>query len=234
MHPMKPVAVFSLLLALLVAGANGEECETNRCPGNERCLTRDVPGLPNYVCECTQTGYMGYNCEATSNTKTINTCYGDQCKTGNFSSPNYFTTGYTNGEDSLYLIYIPRATEIRFTFASTFQIERNADELYVGEGLVIPYFSLALNNIPPHQYFFDGFGAPSPFSVYNDTVWMYFTTDRGGGTYQGFQIFWNATVADPPTTIPMTTESVASSNVSQSGFIATLIVSVILAISSGF
>ncbi len=129
-----------------------------------------------------------------ADTKTIETCYGEQCKTGSFSSPNYHSGGYTNSESSLYLIYIPRATEISFSFASPFQIERNADELYIGQGLIIPYLKLALENIIPEQYFFDGFGAPSPFSIYNDTVWIYFTTDREGN-YQGFKIFWNATVA---------------------------------------
>ena len=127
-------------------------------------------------------------------TRIIETCYGEKCTTGNFSSPNYTTNGYDNRESALYLIYIPWATEILFSFGSTFQIQRRADELFVGQGLTIPYRSLGQDNIPPIQYFFDGFGPPDPFTIYNDTAWIYFSSD-GYSTFQGFQIFWNATVA---------------------------------------
>ncbi|XP_022091501.1 uncharacterized protein LOC110979762 isoform X2 [Acanthaster planci] len=218
-----PLAIIFITYCILES--SGTECETNLCPNNNKCFVRNVPNQPSYVCECTRPGYQGYDCTQTLNNQIIETCYGEGCKTGSYESPGYTTTGYSNNERVLVLLYIPWATEIRFSFAQNFQIERNADELFVGSGLYVPHSELAQGNaLNPRLYFFDGFRAPSPFSVYNDTAFVYFVSDREQ-TYAGFNIFWNATVADPPSTVTdMTTQSAASATVFKSGLVTTVLI----------
>ncbi|XP_038056362.1 uncharacterized protein LOC119728267 [Patiria miniata] len=238
-----------IVFANCFVGTSGTECVVNRCPGDETCFQRNVPGQPDYVCECTRPYFHGYDCTETFNNRVLQTCYGEACATGSYTTPNYETTGYENREKILVLLYIPRATEIRFSFDPGFQIERNADELFVGRGLTVPYNDFAEGThsaLIPNLYFFDGVGAPQPFSVYNDTAFIFFESDRQS-TYAGFRIFWNATVADPPQTTEAppteappteapptaedmgTTESAASAIVLQTGLLTTLLINIAVA-----
>ena len=120
----------------------------------------------------------------------INTCYGSNCRTGFFQSPNY-PNMYSNSQNRLYLIYIPGATQIQFSFSSPFQVELNRDELYVGRGLTFNYpLDLNESSNPPEKYFFEGSQTPQPFTIFGDSAWIYFRADRDM-TQAGFRLNWN-------------------------------------------
>lgn len=119
----------------------------------------------------------------------IFTCYGPGCETGSFSSPGWPTQVYANRYGALYLLYIPNAARIDFTFSSPFAIETLKDELYVGPGLSFTQDQLDGQTVENDHYFFEGSAIPAGFSVESDTVWMAFLTDKNV-QLNGFQINW--------------------------------------------
>ena len=98
---------------------------------------------------------------------------------------------YGSSQNRLYLIYIPDATQIQFSFSSPFQVEFDRDELYVGRGLTFN-FPADLNELsnPPEKYFFEGSQIPQPFTILGDTAWIYFRADRDVAQ-AGFRLNWN-------------------------------------------
>ena len=119
------------------------------------------------------------------------TCYGTDCRTGNFSSNNYPNI-YPNRYRALYLIYVPGANGFTFTFDSPFAIEMNKDELYVGAGLNVDFQAIQTDMVNENGdvFFFQGDQAPAPFTVTGtDTIWMYFLTDKNI-PQQGFRVRW--------------------------------------------
>lgn len=121
----------------------------------------------------------------------IFTCYGSGCETGSFSSPGWPTEVYSSRYGGLYLLYIPGAQRIDFTFNSPFAIESLKDELYVGPGLSFTQSQLDGLTVPNDHYFFEGSNIPAGFSIESDTVWMAFLTDKNV-QLTGFQIQWSS------------------------------------------
>ncbi|XP_071819452.1 uncharacterized protein [Apostichopus japonicus] len=202
------ITIFGLSLA--------QECAVNQCPGGETCFDRNVDAQPSFVCECDAPTEMGYNClTPTADIDEIFTCYGSGCETGSFSSPGWPTEVYSSRYGGLYLLYIPGAQRIDFTFNSPFAIESLKDELYVGPGLSFTQSQLDGLTVPNDHYFFEGSNIPAGFSIESDTVWMAFLTDKNV-QLTGFQIQWSSfgdetrpTISNCPsniqTTIPLGT-----------------------------
>ncbi|XP_072172386.1 uncharacterized protein [Diadema setosum] len=181
---------------LFVHIAHAQECAVNQCPNGENCYVRNVDGELPYACECSVPFTQGADCSALSDGQEIFTCYGDSCRSGTFSSVNYPGL-YNNRYRALYLLYIPGATSITFTFSPVFDIEEFKDELYVGAGL--QYSDSQLDGIgsPPDWYFFEGSVQPDSFTIQGDTAWMYFGTDKNIQR-NGFEISWNGLVDTTP------------------------------------
>ena len=132
-----------------------------------------------------------------SDNNRIETRYGSPSGYANyvnyFESENY-PGNYGNRIRALYLLYIPGATEIEFTFSTPFGLEENKDELYIGAGLEFNFDQLDLESDPSNQkYFFDGRTVPEPFTIVSDEVYMYFLSDRNNNDmiYEGFRVSWN-------------------------------------------
>ena len=123
-----------------------------------------------------------------SDNQEVFTCYGSSCISGTFSSSNY-PNEYPARYRALYLLYIPGANGIRFTFSTPFGIESDKDELYIGKGLSVDYTALVgVNTVGPDILFFEGFETPSAATISNtDTAWLYFNTDKNL-QYSGFSV----------------------------------------------
>ncbi|PIK48268.1 putative fibropellin-3-like [Apostichopus japonicus] len=129
------------------------------------------------------------------------TCYGDSCSTGSFQSLNYPNL-YEDRWTAIYLLYIPRASRIDFTFTGDggFGIETLKDELYVGNGLSFSSNDFTEADIVDGNRvvrFFDnstlnGKRYPPPFSFETDSVWLYFLTDKNI-MLNGWQLKWTST-----------------------------------------
>ena len=155
------------------------------------CTYRCVPCRANPLFSIRHKLIISYFCVyCFSDNAFIDTCYGSNCQTGFFQSPNY-PNMYASSQNRLYLIYIPGATQIQFSFDTPFQVELNRDELYVGRGLSFNYPAdlNALSN-PPDKYFFEGSQTPQPFTILGDTAWIYFMADRTIAQ-AGFRLNWN-------------------------------------------
>ena len=133
----------------------------------------------------------------------IQTSYGSNSGVEYFESINY-PVNYNDRLRVLYLLFIPGATSITFTFDSPFAIEENKDELYIGRGLEFDY-NTAINGATDaanDKYFFEGRTVPNSFTINSDAVWMYFLTDKNNNdmTYAGFRVRWQGTLPDttPP------------------------------------
>ncbi|XP_038068270.1 uncharacterized protein LOC119737763 isoform X5 [Patiria miniata] len=171
-----------------------QECATNLCQNGEKCFTRN--SAEGYVCECNLPFRDNYNCATGPDNQEVFTCYGPTCTSGLFQSLNY-PQAYPNRYRALYLLYIPGANGISFTFDEVFGIETDKDELYVGRGLSVDFS--ALNSIDTADVrFFEGFATPDGFTIDNtDAVWMYFITDKNL-EFSGFSIRYQMVDNDVP------------------------------------
>ncbi|XP_071785173.1 uncharacterized protein [Asterias amurensis] len=175
-------------LVLMAHQTLAQECAVNQCENGETCYTRN--SAEGYVCECNLPFRDNYNCAAGPDNQEIYTCYGSSCTTGTFVSKNY-PSAYPNRYRALYLLYIPGANGIRFTFNNVFGIETDKDELYIGRGLTVDFNALnGVSSVNPDVFFFEGFAQPADFVVPDtDTVWMYFITDKNL-EFSGFSVSW--------------------------------------------
>ncbi|XP_071824175.1 uncharacterized protein [Apostichopus japonicus] len=195
----------------------------NPCPGSTECFNRPLP--PNadpstlaYVCDCGSSFTVGDDCSTTPPgfrsdrpQESFITCYGDSCSTGSFQSLNYPNL-YEDRWTAIYLLYIPRASRIDFTFTGDggFGIETLKDELYVGTGLSFSSNDFTGVDIVDGNRvvrFFDnstlnGQTYPPPFSFETDSVWLYFLTDKNI-MFNGWQLSWTSTVDNTPPTVSL-------------------------------
>ena len=122
----------------------------------------------------------------------METCYGLDCTTGSFSSP-LWPGSYPHNLQIIYLLFIPGARYISFTFVYPFNIQIGYDSLYMGPGLEFAGNGLDFlgRDIPERQvYFFEGSVLPDPITLIDtDAAWLYFTTDADVSDH-GFNIFW--------------------------------------------
>ena len=122
----------------------------------------------------------------------IETCYGPDCATGSFSSP-FWPSSYPHNLQIIYLLFIPGARYISFTFVYPFNIQVGYDSLYLGPGLEFAGNGLDFlgRDIPERQvYFFDGSVLPEPLILLStDSAWLYFTTDSDISG-DGFEVVW--------------------------------------------
>lgn len=129
------------------------------------------------------------------------TCYGNDCRTGTFQSVNY-PDNYVDRWMAAYLLFIPGATRIEFTFTGSagFGVETHKDELYVGTGLTFSLNDFTGADILETDRtirFFDnstlkGNVYPPGFSLETDSVWLYFLTDKNL-EFSGWQLSWTST-----------------------------------------
>ena len=122
----------------------------------------------------------------------METCYGPDCKTGSFSSP-FWPSSYSNNLQIIYLLFVPGARNISFTFVYPFNIQVGYDSLYLGPGLEYGGNGgdFLGRDIPERQvYFFEGTSLPDPITLIDtDSAWLYFTTD-GAISGHGFKVVW--------------------------------------------
>ncbi|XP_038066521.1 uncharacterized protein LOC119736577 [Patiria miniata] len=165
-------------------------CPVNRCADQTlTCHIRNVPGQPEFICECDRPFRVGLNCMDPFDDRQIFTCYGANCTTGVFASPNY-PNAYMASNTIVYLIYVPGAAELVFEFDSPFGIEVPKDEVYIGSGVTPNLDDLVGVSRVPDLYFFDGREVPSgSYSIFSDTAFVYFLSDKNI-EYEGFQVRW--------------------------------------------
>ncbi|XP_041472957.1 hyalin isoform X48 [Lytechinus variegatus] len=192
---------FKMLLSLLgclilVHLTSAQECASNQCSAGLNCYDRNVAGELPYVCECNVPFTQGVECDQFADNQEVFTCYGDSCRTGSFSSINYPGL-YNNRYRALYLLYIPGATSVTFSFSDLFDIEEFKDELYVGAGLMYEDTQINAETVLPDLYFFEGSTKPDDFTIAGDVFWMYFGTDKNIQR-NGFEISWSAVVDTTP------------------------------------
>ncbi|XP_022082334.1 uncharacterized protein LOC110974776 isoform X2 [Acanthaster planci] len=182
----RTLVILVISMVLLAYETFAQECAVNMCTNGENCYTRN--SAEGYVCECNLPFRDSYNCAIGPDNQEIFTCYGPSCTAGVFESLNY-PSPYPNRYRALYLLYIPGASGISFTFDDVFGIETDKDELYVGKGLTVDFTALnGVNTVGPDVRFFEGFARPADFTLENtDTAWMYFITDKNL-EYSGFSI----------------------------------------------
>ncbi|XP_072051852.1 hyalin-like [Amphiura filiformis] len=197
-----------LIIVMTTSGSLAQQDTELTCPAGSTgtfvcdrnpCYTRSRLGETNFVCECTQPFFMGYTCTVPSGNQFLETCYGTNCRSGYFESPNYPNL-YDDRDTRLYLLYIPGLPEdaqIQFSFDSPFHIETGKDALYVGRGLQFNFNQINDRNDPPEKYFFEGNQRPGPFSMQTDAVWLYFLTDKNIEQV-GFRLRWNVIDDTPP------------------------------------
>ncbi|XP_041455042.1 hyalin-like [Lytechinus variegatus] len=100
----------------------------------------------------------------------------------------------------LYLLYIPSATKIMFTFSNPFELEKYKDDLTVGPGLAVDFdLDLRGEDIPNRDvHHFSGNKVPKDFVLDDtDSAWMYFLTDKNTER-SGFQVNWTSEDRLPP------------------------------------
>ncbi|XP_071821171.1 uncharacterized protein [Apostichopus japonicus] len=183
------------------------ECDdVSPCLEDDRCLKRQAPTGPDYVCECKEErgNTYGFDCQYTYNldfraSLPLRTCYGPECATGSVSSMNY-PMPYRNRDSMMTLVYVPGAYRFDLSFDKTaFGIEYFKDDLLVGGGLRPPF------DLVPGQpdekealtgaNYFNGFDIPDDFTIINDTMWIWFATDPSI-TFDGFKLTWTSTAID--------------------------------------
>ncbi|XP_071785176.1 uncharacterized protein [Asterias amurensis] len=192
----------SLVLAFALAIVSGqsyaqEMCAVNQCSNGENCYNR--PGsAEGFVCECNLPFRDNYNCAVGPDNQEIYTCYGSTCTSGTFVSKDY-PNNYPNRYRALYLLYIPGASGITFTFNSPFGIETDKDELYIGKGLSVDFNLLqGTSTVGPDVRFFEGNVLPSDFTIDNtDVAWLYFITDKNI-QFNGFSVQFRMVDQSPP------------------------------------
>ena len=119
----------------------------------------------------------------------------------NFFETDNYPSNYADRQRVLYLLYLPGATQITFSFSSPFGIEENKDELYIGAGLEFEFTQLdGLTDTSIQKYFFEGRSVPQSFTINSDVVWMYFITDKNNNdmSYEGFRVSWTTPDVTPP------------------------------------
>ncbi|XP_030829219.1 mucin-3A isoform X29 [Strongylocentrotus purpuratus] len=181
---------------ILVHITVAQECAVNQCSSGLNCYDRDVPGELPYVCECNVPFSQGIECTESADNQEVFTCYGDSCQSGIFRSINY-PSDYNNRYRALYLLYVPGAQSITFSFSVEFDIEEFKDELYIGSGLMYNDVQLDGLGSPPDWHFFEGSIRPQDFTIQGDVAWMYFGTDKNIQR-TGFEVSWNALVDNTP------------------------------------
>ncbi|KAJ8044382.1 Fibropellin-3 [Holothuria leucospilota] len=185
------------------------------CPNGTKCFYRPCsPREEDFVCECSDMipgiGLVGYDCNSFGPNHNgryrpsyYETCYGSHCREGSFQSSGY-PNQYRNRETAIYLLFVPGARNITFTFEGEggFEIEAYKDDLYVGTGLDINPQDLKFKDINTKgkevRYFDNGSVAvderyPPPFSFKTDAAWMYFETDINI-QLRGWRLSWTAEV----------------------------------------
>ncbi|XP_077980266.1 uncharacterized protein LOC144435553 [Glandiceps talaboti] len=226
---MKTLLVFTLVLLMVARTLAQDACAADPCPESDLkgpCYERPNPSVdsdPPYLCECPALFlYMGPQCLTFRPDRVScqfhvflymgpqcltfrpgnldkETCFGDSCRTGEFTSPN-FGDGrkYNNRHRQTYLLYIPGATEIAFTFDQTvFQIEVDKDELYLGPGLAYNVPMRFMDQDDPLQYVFEGLSAPTgTYVIPGDTAYLVFDTDKTI-ELEGWKVTWEMTGYDP-------------------------------------
>ncbi|XP_071824325.1 uncharacterized protein [Apostichopus japonicus] len=226
------VVVIFAIGASSVVGQPTVNQRCDLCPTGQDCYLTGF-GQNEYVCDCgSRNGFsrIGPTCETTPDGITVDrldSCYGDNCRTGSYQSPNWNIdgTGFYEARDArIFLLFIPGATRIVFQFEGPFGVEVLKDDLYVGVGLefgidqVSSDFVGQLDN--GNIYHFDNRslsvpnqGVPASFALETDTVWIYFGTDKNI-ELAGFRLTWNSTVDTSPPIITQCpspiTETVAS------------------------
>ncbi|KAJ8041828.1 Hyalin [Holothuria leucospilota] len=205
-------------LFAVVQGQLGRSCDNpSVCTVPVRsCFHRPLPsnaplGEVNYACNCSENELIGYACNVRSPLGHIDfqTCYGNDCRTGCFTSDGYPGL-YRDRWTAIYLLFIPGATRIDFEFTGEggFDVESFKDDLFIGPGLEFNEDDLRLNGvILPGSLvrFYDnrnlsGEVYPPPFSMATDSVWIFFQTDkniRGNG----WKLSWRSTVDTTPPTV---------------------------------
>ena len=122
----------------------------------------------------------------------METCYGPDCWNGGFSSP-FWPSSYPHNLQIIYLLFIPGARYISFTFIYPFNIQVDYDSLYLGPGLEFAEngTDFLRRDIPERQvHFFEGSVLPDPVTLLNtDSAWLYFTTDSDVSG-DGFEVVW--------------------------------------------
>ncbi|XP_022091554.1 IgGFc-binding protein-like [Acanthaster planci] len=176
-----------------------EECADSPCAEGSQCLRR-MGGSPNYVCECADNNRMGQNCDVQAEYDARYACYGADCASTWFKSPNY-SQPYPNSWKGFYQLWVPGARYINVTFPEAFQVETGRDYLYLGPGFQYP---LGLNQGPLSTlqgviYRLDGYTSPGPVYIEGDAVWMYFVTDDQVNAH-GWHAMLEAEFVDLPDT----------------------------------
>ncbi|XP_071840115.1 uncharacterized protein [Apostichopus japonicus] len=171
--------------------ATGTLCEFDPCPSGERCFERTALGAAPYACECAPPGGIGFDCLNTLIPYTeLFTCYGRQCTSASFSTPN-FPSAYPTNYRAVYLIFVPGGEEITFQLGFPYDIGPG-DFLYVGRGLDFTGTDLLRPSISGEFYRFGtGDGTFVPFTLLGDAFWMYFVSDTTNTELaEGFGIVW--------------------------------------------
>ncbi|XP_071824330.1 uncharacterized protein [Apostichopus japonicus] len=170
----------------------------------------------DFVCNCgvSEDGFfqIGRQCSTPIapqiSVTSLQTCYG--CSQNFFTSINY-PNNYEDRRGDVYLLFIPGALEIQFSFDGIFDVEELKDDLFVGAGLEFDNTDIEIRTLGPSGsggnlvYFFDNRlrnqaqpSRPDPFSIPGDSAWIYFNTDRNI-VGSGFRLTWQAQVDnDPP------------------------------------
>nr|XP_006813493.1 PREDICTED: fibropellin-1-like [Saccoglossus kowalevskii] len=206
---MKTVLVFGLVLLAAVVTVAQDACDDEPCgdlgPCYERPTVPETEGsaIPPYVCECPGDEYlMGETCQGQAYANNAKeTCFGIECSSGYFTSPNY-PNNYFQRHRTLYLLYIPGCTSIKFWFSTDiFEIEVQKDELYIGPGLTHNQPLMFENMTDPLQYVYEGFEAPSPITIPGDAVYILWLTDKTI-EHRGWRLNWEMTGFDPCLMLP--------------------------------
>ncbi|XP_030831233.1 mucin-17 isoform X5 [Strongylocentrotus purpuratus] len=183
------VALIALVPHLVTAQ---EFCVPNQCSNGETCYNRPGSTVSSYACLCTNM-QVGYDCSQNVFTRVLESCYGTECQSGRYSSPNY-PAPYNFREVRVYLLFIPGATEITFVFSDPFQVEQRKDELYIGAGLTYDdILDLNGTDTPSKQiYFYENSIVPQPLTLFNtDSAFITWKTDKNIELL-GFEVTWTA------------------------------------------
>ena len=130
----------------------------------------------------------------------ITTSYGVNSGLTYFESENH-PLDYGPRIRALYLLYLPGATQITFSFDLPFGLETNKDELYVGTGLAYaPGDFNGQASATGDKYYFDSRIRPQEFTLQSDTAWVYFLSDKNNDEmlFEGFRIRWSSADNVPP------------------------------------
>ncbi|XP_022082302.1 mucin-2-like isoform X2 [Acanthaster planci] len=200
---MGPLLLMAVLALFTGQTLSQEMCVTNQCQNGENCYNRPVDAISpeGYICECNLPFRDGYNCAIGPDNQEVYTCFGSSCLTGTFTSkdwPNEYPSRYR----ALYLLYIPGANGIKFTFNAPFSIEMDKDELYIGKGLTVDFNQLlGTDTVGPDVLFFEGDQLPGEAVLDNtDVAYLYFITDKNI-QFAGFSVSFQMVDIDPPAII---------------------------------